>query len=296
MERISIDESPTANKNSNKNNKYKKGKKEAGTIYSKKIKFEKEDSEKISNDTDFKDELAITQNDGNHVWNYKILLMLRKVGKKTMGYRWMHDQEAEYYEQMDTHIGIYEMIILAFMGTITGAGFINLVTSAGLDNSIIFNIIIQVIYLIIFFLMATVKGYRDINKYEKKKNSHFNAATKNAELNLNIQYQLSLNISDRDNDKIFLQNVIKSFNDILLLSPPIRNCTKLKYVEGAKDNDIFNPLISVGDNLQIIIHDDNNRIRNNENGNIEDDDNENIVAKTSDSKMSYEIDRWLQHF
>lgn len=29
-------------------------------------------------------------------WNYKIVLLLRKIGRKTTGYRWMHEQESKY--------------------------------------------------------------------------------------------------------------------------------------------------------------------------------------------------------
>ena len=35
----------------------------------------------------------------NGPWNYKILLLLRKIGKKTMGYRWMHEQDTQYYNK-----------------------------------------------------------------------------------------------------------------------------------------------------------------------------------------------------
>src|SRR5438445_11130919 len=63
-------------------------------------------------------------------WNYKILLLLKKIGTKTMGYRWMHEREAEYYENINTKFGIYEMSIMTILGIITGTEFINFVNES----------------------------------------------------------------------------------------------------------------------------------------------------------------------
>lgn len=229
--------------------------------------------------------------DNDSPWNYKILLLLRKVGKKTMGYRWMHEQELLYYDKVHTRFGIIEMLILAFLGTITGGGFINFIVGASLNNKAVY-IAITTIQLVTVFVAAVVKGYRNVKKYEKKMNDHFNAGLKNAELNLNIQYQLSLNIKDRENDKIFLKNVIRSFNDILLLSPYISEDTKARYLKESNDNDIFNPIITEGDGLHIVINYDNNN--NNYNSSIK--RNTRINNNNIDSQINYQIDRWLQHF
>lgn len=215
-------------------------------------------------------------------WNYKILLLLRKIGKKTMGYRWMHEQESQYYNMMDIRYGIYEMLLLAFLGTVAGAGFINFIVNSGLNDNKIIYIVITTVQLTTVFLAAIVKGYRKVNQYQKNKSDHFFAALKNAELNLNIQYQLSLNINVRDDDKVFLKGVIKNFNDILFLSPSIREITKKKYLEESNDNDMFNPIITNNDgNLQIIINESAKTYNND---------------ISPDSKMKYQIDRWLQHF
>src|SRR5581483_8036424 len=125
----------------------------------------------------------------------------------TMGYRWMHEQEFQYYETMHTRLSIIEMLILAFLGTITGGGLINFITGTGIDNNKIIYIIITTIQIVTIFIVAIIKGYGNVVKYEKKMNDHLNASLKNSELNLNIQTQLSLNIKDRESDVTFLKNV-----------------------------------------------------------------------------------------
>lgn len=234
-------------------------------------------SGKDENSSKEKKEVCMVECD-DQPWNYKILLLLKKIGKKTMGYRWMHEQEAIYYDDRDIKFGIAQMIIITILGFISGTGLINAISGTGLENNVVFITVVNILNLIGLVVLAIVTKYPEINKYSDMKNSHANAANRYAELNLAIQSQLSLNLKDRESDKMFLQSVIRIFNSILFLSPPIREKTKKKYIEGSEDNDIFNPLISEGDGLQIIVR----------NGNEQDN-------KDIDSTLKYQIDRWIQY-
>ena len=75
------------------------------------------------------------QANNNDPWNYKILLLLRKIGKKTMGYRWMHEQESKYYNKIHNRITIIEMLMIAFLGTITGGGFVNFIVNSDFSGN-----------------------------------------------------------------------------------------------------------------------------------------------------------------
>jgi hypothetical protein len=231
-------------------------------------------------------EQTIAQSSGlfvenNSLWNDKIVFVLKKLGRKTMGYRWMHEKEAVYYDEMNTRYNIYETFLLALLGTITGAGLINFVIGAGIDNSKIVYIVLTIVQLVGITISVFIKEYRSISQYERSKNDHSYAAIKHGELNLNIQYQLALKLVDREPGNIFLRNSIKSFSDILYLSPPIRECTKKKCLEEYWDSDMFNPIIEENDDLQLVVVDDRNNPRS-------------IV--TQDPSMDYQITRWLQHF
>ncbi len=218
-------------------------------------------------------------------WNHKMLLLLRKVGKKTMGYRWMHEQEFLHYETRHTRLSIFEMFIFAFLGVLTGGGLINFISGSGLDNNKTTYIVITAIQLVTVFVAALARGYGTVVKYEKKMNDHLNASLKNAELNLSIQAQLSLNIVDRESDILFLKSVVKNFNDILFLSPGIREHTKKKYLKAADDNDIFTPMLTDLDDIRIVINYDDHKSNPVSN-----------VNPINDSQLDYEIDRWGKHF
>ena len=84
-------------------------------------------------------------------WNYKIVMLLTKIGKRTMGYRWMHDQEAHHYDNRDTKVGVIELVIITFVTILTGAGFTNFLVATDLDNNKILYIILSAIIFIVTF-------------------------------------------------------------------------------------------------------------------------------------------------
>jgi hypothetical protein len=206
-------------------------------------------------------------------WNYKIVLLLKKIGKKTMGYRWMHEQDAKYYDNINSKLAVVEMLLLAFLGTLSGGQFVYFMINSGLNQNPIVYIVLSVVQLVSIFAAAIVKGYRDVSKFENLRAEHNYVALKNAELNLDIQYQLSLNVKNREDDKSFLLHIIRKFNDILFLSPKIREKTKKHYLEESDDNDIFNPIM-------IDTAPTGTQIQN----------------TPQSSELKYQIDRWLQHF
>ena len=195
----------------------------------------------------------------------------------------MHEEEAKNYDKKDTKVSISELIIITFVTILSGTGFANFLIVSDLNKNKIIYVILTAIIVIVTFASLFIKGYRLLYKYDKRKFDHQIAALKNMKINLKIQFQLALNIKDRKNDIIFTNQIIKKYNDLMSLSPQIRDGTKKKYLEKAEDNDMFNPIITDADGmLQIVIHDDKN-IKENGEDNI-------------DSKMKYQIDRWLQNF
>lgn len=219
-------------------------------------------------------------------WNYKILLLLRKIGKKTMGYRWMHEQESQYNEDMETKLTIYEIVILSLLGIVTCGEFVGFIIDLGLDNNRIIYIVLTSFQLLFLCVSGIIKGYKEANKFSTNQTDHNYAASKFGEINLNIQNQLSLNLSDRDRDKDFLKNIIKNFNDIMFLAPKIREEVKKKYLEEADENNIFNPITEDINTLQVVVIKDE----------LEDEKKNDKLIDEINLKSKYQIDRWLQHF
>jgi hypothetical protein len=101
---------------------------------------------------------------------------------------------------------------------------------------------------------------------------------------------LSINIDDREKDRDFLKNTIKSFNDLLYLAPKIRIETKSEYIENSEENDVFNPITDNHGNIQIVIQHDEHKPDQDKNNT-----QNQQVAKKVDLQSKYQFDRWLNH-
>lgn len=220
----------------------------------------------------------------NIPWNYKIILFLKKLGTKTMAYRWMHDYEAQRNEGLSDIYKIIEIVILSLLGVLTGGEMIGLIFSTGLHKNKIALIVITSVQILILLVYSIVKGVHEASHFERKMQLHNHSSYKFGEINLSIQNQLSLNLSERDPDKIFLKNIIKNFNDLMFVSEKISKKAKKKYLKNIEDDDVFQPFIEDDEGrLQIVIHDkkDIEQVQHN---------------VDHDFKKDYEINRWLRHF
>ena len=231
----------------------------------------------------------------NNPWNYRIVLFLQKLGKKTMGYRWMHDQECQNNENEESKYLITEVALTALIDILTGSTLIGLISSIGQETNITLLICLTVATLIIQLVQAVIKGIRETSNFQENASKHNYAATKFSEVNLDIQNQLSLNIKDRDTDKDFIKNIISKFNDLTLIVPKVSQEVKNKYIEASEENDVYNTML-VGDYGNIQIIEKNKKVNEKENEEPEENDDNINSIKTNTSKSQYEINRWLSHF
>jgi len=223
-------------------------------------------------------------------WNGRIVLFLIKIRKKTVAYRWMHDRETVKFENSLARYKWIDLIFLAFASVLTGGEFITLLFHTGLDSNEAALITISCVQLVIIFFYTIFKGMRENSEFEKNIFNHNYISSKFGELNLNIQNQLSINIDDREKDRDFLKNTIKSFNDLLYLAPKIRIETKSEYIENSEENDVFNPITDNHGNIQIVIQHDEHKPDQDKNNT-----QNQQVAKKVDLQSKYQFDRWLNH-
>jgi hypothetical protein len=235
-----------------------------------------------------KTKITINDNDTNP-WNYRIILLLQKIGKKAMGYRWMHDQEVQNNEGEESKYLTIEVVLTAVNDMITGSSLISLIYGINANANITVLIGLTIASLTVELVYAVIKGIRETSCFAEYATKHNYAETRFSEINLEIQNQLSLNIKDRDTDKDFLKNIIKKFNDLILIVPKITQDVRNKYIEASEDNDVYNTML-VGDygNIQIVV--DKNKKDENEA------DEETTEPSKNISKSQYEINRWLQNF
>jgi hypothetical protein len=254
-------------------------------------------NEKLNEEPIFKEEKLYNHkspliDDSKKKWNYNILLLLKKIGEKSMGYRWMHDRDALNNDEQRTTFLKIEIVLGTLLSVVTGGELIGFLASEGFSNNKILQIVLMILQLLLIAGYGVIRGYEDSSDFDKSKYDHTFAASKFGAINLNIQNQLALNIEDRDHDRDFLKNIIKEFDDLMLTSPQIDRSTMNAYIKATENYSIYKPTIVGGiDTIEIVI--DNGS--NNKLSNVVSSEKEKI-HEDQESKLKYELNRWLQHF
>jgi len=222
-------------------------------------------------------------------WNYGIQLLLKKIGEKSMGFKWMHNRERVYFEKLDSKYKLATLILLAVIGTISGSEIILAIIDV--DSKYVYLSFAIIIFLV-NIVHSVVTGIRETEGTNELITSHQTASSKFNKINLDIQTQFTFDIEDRASDKDFLQNTIQYYNDVLDNAPTIRDETANLYMDAIKDKNIYKPLMIGGfEQIEIVINESKNepeteiRIKSNEN-----------IEQSYEDRNKYQIERWLKNF
>lgn len=225
-------------------------------------------------------------------WNYKVQLLLKQIGERCQGLRYMHSQEQEYYEQQEDTYNTYEIGIMAILGVITGSELGALMSESGLKNNLTLVIILTCLQLLLTGSHYIVKNIHKNREFIRHEIGHERLAYKFNLIELDIRMQLALDIENRVCDKEFLRGKIKGFNDLLDSRETIRQVTKDEYVKASKDYNIYKPLvIGVFEQIDIVSQE--------EIDSTESTDSEHLVDKfnnlsKNNNKYQYELNRWFK--
>ena len=226
-------------------------------------------------------------------WNSNILMLLKKLGTKMTAYRWMHHRESTNMINKENILSKTELVLMIVFGTILGSEFISVLAESGLNENQIVMISMLVIRIVIMTIYAIVKGMRESGDLLHRSYKHKYASTRFGELSLEIQNQFSLNVEDRENDKAFLKNIIKTFDELMLVVPNISEKVSRSYLEAIEDNDIYTPiLMKVGGGTSP----DAPPNTYNREGDIKDSTDTNSPENDNSKTLEYQIQRWSYHY
>jgi hypothetical protein len=225
-------------------------------------------------------------------WNYRIQLMLKKIGDKCMGMRYLHKEEQEYYEKMDELYLTRETYLLALQGVSAGIQLGIVGTEGVAENRTIF-IIVSCLSLLLIAIHYILKNTRVNQEFIRHEIAHKELSTKFNRINLDIQEQFALDLKDRESDKTFLTSIIRSFNDQLDNRETIRKEAKDAYISATEDTHAYKPLLVGGfGQIGIVVN-----TPNNSSDSADSTESEKLVEEDlNDSKYKYEMDRYLRSF
>jgi hypothetical protein len=221
-------------------------------------------------------------------WNPRIQLRLKAIGEKSMGYRWMNDQEVTYNEGWYTFYIRLETILFTMITTISSGEFITLLFEA---NYMIL-IIISILEIMCLFSYGVTQSLKENGDYLEKSKYFSKNAAKFNEIYLSIQNQLSIPVDRREEDVNYLFEMTRNFNELMFSHIKPRQTTVDKYIEKSKNADIYKPLLVGGlDKIDIVIDKDSNTLKM-----VHQKSSTHLQSNTKiNDKLDHEINRWLAH-
>ncbi len=241
------------------------------------------------------DQIPLNNNLSNRTsWNRSIVELLKKIGERSLGYRWMHNYESDYFASIESKMATLEMLLIGLIGVLETVTFIGAISGVEIVSNLSVILSILGVQILLTFLFGIVKTIRENSNYPKQSFDHKYCSNKFNNINLKIQEQFSLEIERRDDDKTFTHHLLNNYNELLFESPSVRNKTMKKYMNGTKDSKINKPItIAEINGMDIMLNDEYaiNNINHNQTSIFNTDNTNN-----GDEKFNYELNRWLQNF
>jgi hypothetical protein len=242
-------------------------------------------SNKLTDDS--KDQIKDQKKEGTkRQWAYRTKLLLKSIGERSFGYQWLHEQEQIYYERLDQKFKIAQIIVIALTATVTSGSMIGLIADTGSRDNLTMIILISLAEMLLSLISAVLLGIREQSDYVKKSDNHRNAAFEFSKIYHSIQEQFAISHQHREDEIIFLKNMLKIYDDLRQKMPIIRQKTLDQYEEKTKNKDITKlDGIDEHDNIDISSEEKDKK------------DNKTVmIPKSQTTKMAYELDRWMKKF
>lgn len=143
-------------------------------------------------------------------WNDKNEKIIITIGENSASYKWMHEQSARNYNNINKILNII-MIILS-----TSLSAETLFT----QNELLY---INILRRILVYIMTILSVIQNFLKYEKLASSHINSALKFATLYHSIQQEMCMYRRKRKKATEYVNDIIKQYDSLVLNSPVINN-------------------------------------------------------------------------
>jgi hypothetical protein len=180
--------------------------------------------------------------------NKKIISRLKRIGEKSIGYKWLHTEELHYYAIKYKFLWLIKITIFILLTSITSGNIIILII-----NNYKGNLALGIIEIVLLALQGFVEGIIKKGQYEKNVYKHKITANKYHDLYLDIQTILSIPINEKNKIDKYLIKKTKQYSNAYNNAPIIRTQTMKKYIKSTADIHIAKPL-TLGIHDDIIHH------------------------------------------
>lgn len=191
---------------------------------------------------------AMTLNNG---WNDKNEKIVISIGENASSYKWMHERSSSMYKLIHK---IFSIILILFS---TGLSAESIIPN---DEN---NAAISVLRRVFTYIITVLTVLQNFLKMEQLSEQHMSSASRFSELYHEIQQQMCMFRKDRDNATIYLGNILKKYDTLVVAGPTINTIVLNQFKNTFKNAEISIP--DIADRIQKIeiITEPNNLNQNN---------------------------------
>lgn len=173
-------------------------------------------------------------------WNDKNEKLIISIGENSASYKWMHEKSNTFYGLTNS---ILSILLVVFS---TGLSIQTVVP----DEEIYKDMPLYVLRTVFTYVVTILSVVQNFLKYEKLAEKHKNSAVTFGLLYHDIQKQMCMYRSERRNAAIYLSEVLKKYDNLILSSPTINHYILKNFKKTFKDTTISVP--DIADKIQKI--------------------------------------------
>lgn len=209
--------------------------------------------EEVHNTTMSEDTRTYTDNSPNvrdqHIcenkWTIEICEIMRSYAFKSLGYCWIHLEDARFYYNINTVFNIL-ILCLSAISAVGITGSIIFVKSNSFEKEIVIFYIISVFAIVLNVIVALLKALQFGINLDIRIATHAEKASKFGDLYRKIISQFALEANDRMDAINFMNQITERFNELEREKPFLRQRTIKKWDSHAqkiKENNLESELI-----------------------------------------------------
>jgi hypothetical protein len=164
----------------------------------------------------------------NHGWNDRNEKLVASIGENAASYKWMHEKASYRYKIFERVIGIVIVILNAILSAETTFN-----NNANESTDIVIKVVI--------YIVTIVSVVNNFLNFQQTYANHHHAIRSFSELYHEIQEQMCLYRKDRQNAVKYIQHVMKKYDSLNDISPPIPEDILKDLNKKYKNSDISIP-------------------------------------------------------
>lgn len=178
--------------------------------------------------------MSSESSDTDNGWNDEIESQIEQLGNLSLGYKWIYRETAKVYDSRHKKLSWASVVMPQIAG-------LTIILESFATQDPFTRSIFSISSIVLSFVSSILAAIIEFGDYGGKADENRRAAAKFTSLSGNIQRQISLYRTERENGMDYLGWITKNFEELQEMSPLLREDIIIKYTKAARVTGIVVP-------------------------------------------------------